>query len=195
MQNNRIPFEEEAGPRITRPSLDDGDSRKRYVWRLKANERGSFLCYSPQPWGIGVHFDAGSKRSEGHYEPAEDCPGCARALARKELYYVYGQDTVGKLVFLELPDGAAKVMKRLVPAGMTMRGRYFTLSRGKTGNARVTPIMLERFEHPEALPRDEDPLHTLEILWADKRPHGWPFRELCRPKPGLVLNGATSSYS
>jgi hypothetical protein len=145
-----------------------------YVLRLKAGQVITFTCYSPKPWGLVVHWDPAARRTEGHYEPTASCVGCMEELATKEIYYLFGRVIeTGKDCFIEMPDGAAKSLVSSLALGESLRGAGLVLQRGKTDNTRLKIRVSNRFEHVEALPKDKDPLPTLEYLWAEDRPLTW----------------------
>lgn len=138
-----------------------------WVWRLKGSERGTLVMYSPSPWGYTVHYDPRAKRSSPHFTDSGTCPGCLDELPTKEVFYVYGwHSEKNKLVFLEMPSGAAEKLTAMLAHGETLRGLAVHVVRTPADNGRLNFRMVTVEHGRKELPQDVDPRETLFRMWG-----------------------------
>jgi hypothetical protein len=74
--------------------------------------------------------------------------------------------------------------------GETLRGAGLVIRRGDGKKAHLQIRLGNRFDHPEALPKDKDPLPTLESLWGKKRDTAKRRSEEVLPDVSHKLNGS-----
>ncbi len=189
---NRLPHNGNGRSRtVVRVDAEAKTSDTEFILRIGKGELATFSCYSPKPHGITVHWDVQQSRSEGHYEPEEECEGCQKNKPQKNLFYLWGQwCEKQKFCFLELPEGACKHLIGLLGMGETLRGAGLVIRRGDGKKAHLQIRLGNRFDHPEALPKDKDPLPTLESLWGKKRDTAKRRSEEVLPDVSHKLNGS-----
>lgn len=182
---------EQPERRIVRKECPKNRADVKYIVRLKKSEGLTFTCYSEQLQGIVVHWDVFQRRTEGHYEPISICDGCKQDKPRKTLYYIYGHwIEKDKHCFLELPEGAAINLRESLAAGESLRGCGIHVTRGNGQKAHIKTRLMNRFQHPEALPKDVDVIGTLESLWNEKRDGTQAPPDVRADKNGKHLNGS-----
>lgn len=147
-------------------SLDVRPKPKIWVWRLEGGERGTMVIYSPKVHGVTVHFDPSKTRSAPHFDDGEPCDGCNAELPKKELYYLFGfHHEKARLVFLEMPRGAADALRTMLAMGETLRGLGLHIERTKADNGRLRFRFIP-VEMKTKLPPDRHPQETLFAMWG-----------------------------
>lgn len=157
---------------LARASLKGPRKQKVWVWRLKGKEKGTVELYSPEFHGFTVHYNPSIRRSSKHIDDKERCQGCQDELPTKEVFYLFGWHVEkARLVFLELPRGAADKVTELLAGGETFRGLCLYVERSTADNGRLSFRFLQNHStRPKLLP-DRSPEETLLALWGEKQHH------------------------
>lgn len=154
------------GLELARAELGKSDKNEIFVRRLKGSESLTMTVYSPQPWGVQVHWSKATRRSSPHFTDSKRCPGCQDDLPRKSLFYIFGFEIEQtRLIYLELTEKAGEAIKKQLGFGETMRGIGLYVSRTPANNGRLQVRVMNSHPAPQTLPPDRDPHDTLMRLW------------------------------
>jgi hypothetical protein len=137
------------------------------ILRLLASQQFTFLCNSPQPWEVPIHWCG---RSLPHLQDASKCVGCKRGFPTRVVYYLHVYTYERRAwEFLELPEGAMRELEKIVGDVATLQGVRFLLRRKKGDKAHLA---FELQPHNSVMqpgyvyPQEEDPEKLLRYLWG-----------------------------
>lgn len=139
------------------------------VHRVTTSEAQEFLCLSPSPFGVQIHWFGG--RSHECTALFSKCQGCQDSWPVKWKGYLHvAAPPSTSDVFLELTATAILLIESQLRERETWRGVRFRLRKTKGGpKGRYLAEVLERGIDPEKLPPEIDPLPTLRRLWRAKK--------------------------
>lgn len=144
-----------------------------YILRLKANEKFSFQVFSPDIFGIWVHW-SGAK-STPHFTDTGRCPGCRNEDPMRWKGFVHAHCIEKKQdVFLELTPASANSLRDQLGVGETLRGKCIFVNRTKGDNGRLLIRVMQGHLPSDALPPALDPQKSIMALWGirEKAPQG-----------------------
>jgi hypothetical protein len=163
----------------------------RYIPVIRANAAGpmTFAATGSAIIGTDLHWDpkAGKAgRTFPHYEPADTCPLCARAMARRwRAYLSCYSEHMGRSVLMELtPDAVRNCLAIREPGEEGLRGKLVTIRRAHpTKFARVIVSVGDLWSKWRNLPDAVDVRAALMRLWG----LAWILTLPADPPPDKVI--------
>lgn len=137
-----------------------------YVQRLKGDERGQFILYSPAMWGVWTHFHNG--RTQPCFENHDLCYGGHQETNLRWKGYVHCWSfMMGRQVILQFTENAARQLLSQLPSGCSLRGKTIEAARSKKSKGRMN-VELDRYamDRADGVPPAIDPLKSIFNMWG-----------------------------
>jgi len=162
-------------PLVTRDDVVPRPANVLWVVCPKAQSRANYLIYSLKFEGIWTHYTP--KGTRPCYHDRKRCFGGHDHESRRWYGYLNAFSyALNKPVFLQVPAGSAYALLVQYKAGVSLRGRHFTVTRGES---KTMPLVFVENPHQmrpsDDLPPQRDCLPSVLHMWKCDREGEDPF--------------------